>query len=269
MRKIDRLRRECDEWNQSQHDMLNPQSISTKIYSEEDPMSSTGVLTLGATGMGGGDLVVPDDVVDFLREKDGVGNGIGGSGFSEFLKSLLEDVDVEDVHKDVSRGGMTYYSLVFPGNKVISVSVNGEEGAYQLCVIYNVDEDERLIAVKDLKEGVFGQDMNVVPDVFPSDWFLKTVKDALGEFEEQDTEDDEDDEDDTENDSDEDTGDDEDSDDEGVVKLEDMAEEPDEQGSDQRRAMSAGGRGSEGSPRESLVRRKRFVQYGGRRFLVG
>ena len=266
MRKIDRLRRECDEWNQSQHDMLNPQSISTKIYSEEDPMSSTGVLTLGGSGMGGGDLVVPDDVVDFLREKDGVGNGIGGSGFSEFLKSLLEDVDVEDVHKDVSRGGMTYYSLVFPGNKVISVSVNGEEGAYQLCVIYNVDEDERLIAVKDLKEGVFGQDMNVVPDVFPSDWFLKTVKDALGEFEEQETEDDEDD---TENDSDEDTGDDEDSDDEGVVKLEDMAEEPDEQGSDQRRAMSAGGRGSEGSPRESLVRRKRFVQYGGRRFLVG
>ena len=57
MGKIDRLRRECDEWNQSQHDMLNPQSISTKIYSEEDPMSSTGVLTLGATGMGGGDLV--------------------------------------------------------------------------------------------------------------------------------------------------------------------------------------------------------------------
>lgn len=264
MRKIDRLRRECDEWNQSQHDMLNPQSISTKIYSEEDPMSSTGVLTLGATGMGGGDLVVPDDVVDFLREKDGVGNGIGGSGFSEFLKSLLEDVDVEDVHKDVSRGGMTYYSLVFPGNKVISVSVNGEEGAYQLCVIYNVDEDERLISVKDLKEGVFGQDMNVVPDVFPSDWFLETVKDALGEFEEQDTEDDEDD-----------TGDDEVSDDEGVVKPEDLDEEPveqgsdeDEEGTDQRRTMSTGGRGREGSPRESLVRRKRLVRYGGSRFLV-
>ena len=113
--------------------------------------------------------------------------------------------------------------------------------------------------------------MNVVPDVFPSDWFLETVKDALGEFEEQDTEDDEDD---TENDSDEDTGDDEDSDDEGVVKLEDDEDDTEndsdeDTGSDQRRAMSAGGRGSEGSPRESLVRRKRFVRYGGRRFLIG
>lgn len=200
-------------------------------------MSSTGVLTLGATGVGGGDLIVPDSVVDILREKDDGGSGIGGSGFSEFLKSLLEDEDIEDVTRDVSKGGMTYYSLVFPGNKVISVTIEGEEGAYQLCVIYSVGEDERLIAVKDLKEGVFGQDMNVVPDVFPSEWFLETVKDALGEFEDM------------------------------VEEPEDMDSGEDTEG--QRQAMSAGGRGSEGSPRESLVRRKRFVQYGGRRFLIG
>lgn len=228
-------------------------------------MSSTGVLTLGATGVGGGDLIVPDSVVDILREKDDGGSGIGGSGFSEFLKSLLEDEDIEDVTRDVSKGGMTYYSLVFPGNKVISVTIEGEEGAYQLCVIYSVGEDERLIAVKDLKEGVFGQDMNVVPDVFPSEWFLETVKDALGEFEEEDDDGKEDEED---------IGDDEGGGDEGVVKPEDMVEEPEDMDSGedtegQRQAMSAGGRGREGRPRESLVRPKRFVRYGGRRFLIG
>ena len=59
MSRLKRLERLCNEWNQSQHDMLNPQSLSTKIYSEEDPLTSTGVLMLGDSGLGSGNFVVP------------------------------------------------------------------------------------------------------------------------------------------------------------------------------------------------------------------
>ncbi len=259
MSRLKRLERLCNEWNQSQHDMLNPQSLSTKIYSEEDPLTSTGVLMLGDSGLGSGNLVVPDDVVDLLKDKEE--RTVGGGGFVTFLKNLLKDDDIEDVYRDTTKHGGTYYELMFPGNKIISVAITGEvDGEYQLCVIYTVAEDERLVSVKDLPEGVFDGNSDVAPDLFPVDWFIETVRDALGEFDgvEEGEEDNDEDmfmdkdslEDDLEDDS------------EDFGAHEGGEERPD------RERISAGGRGTEGAPRESLNRGKRFIRYGGIRYLT-
>ena len=107
---------------------------------------------------------------------------------------------------------------------------------------------------------MFDGNSDVVPDLFPVDWFIETVRDALGEFdgvEEGEEDNDEDmfmDKDSLEDDLED------DSEDFGVP--EGGEERPD------RERISAGGRGTEGVPRESLNRGKRFIRYGGIRYLT-
>lgn len=179
MSRIKRLERLLTEWNDSAFDLLNPSSLSTKIYSEEDPLSATGQVILGQEkGAGGADLVVPEDVVDVLKSQED-NEGVIGKGFVTFLKTTFKDLDVDDVSYNREKQGGSYFDMVFPGNRVVSISVWGDEGDQKLAVIYKIDEDEREIEVKDLKEGAFKVEGDVNADVFPVDWLVDTVKEVL------------------------------------------------------------------------------------------
>jgi len=178
MAKLDRLENLLHEWNDSAVDLLNPSSLSTKIYSEEDPLTQSGQIILGqGDKTGSADLVVPDDVVDVLKSQEQE-KGIG-KGFMSFLKTTFKELDVDEVSYNNEKQGGSYFDMVFPGNRVVSVSVWGEEGDQKLAVIYKLEEDEREIEVKDLKEGCFKDDGDVNADVFPADWLVAKVKEVL------------------------------------------------------------------------------------------
>lgn len=178
MAKFDRLEKLLHEWNDSAVDLLNPSSLSTKIYSEEDPLTQSGQIILGqGDKTGSADLVVPDDVVDVLRSQEQE-KGIG-KGFLAFLKTTFKELDVDEVSYNNEKQGGSYFDMVFPGNRVVSVSVWGDEGEQKLAVIYKVGDDEREIEVKDLKEGCFKEDGDVNADVFPVDWLVEKVKEIL------------------------------------------------------------------------------------------
>lgn len=175
-------RSRVNEWNDSAYDLLNPTSLSTKIYSEEDPLSSSGQVIIGQEkGAGSADLVVPEDVVDVLKNQDD-NNGVIGKGFVSFLKTTFKELEVDDVSYNREKTGGAYFDMVFPGNRVISVSVWGDDGDQKLAVIYKLADDEKEIEVKDLKDGAFKVDGDVNADVFPVDWLMDTVKEVLDEM---------------------------------------------------------------------------------------